>query len=393
MILEHRVPHLNLAPPFLRQVGLKVTKVKGVNLAQGLCIMPVPGAVIRGAQSAIAAGHNMYSVAQGIQELRDALSNRLLSFNKLKYSANEIVVTSGSTAAFESVCQAFLMPGDEVITFSPFYPYHVNALRRCRAVMRTVPLKPGAWTFDAQQLADTVSNKTKFIILNTPNNPTGKVFTRAELEQIAEVCRSRNVFCVTDEVYEYMTFNGHQHISIASLPGMFERTITMSSYSKTFAITGWRIGFMAAPQAVADVLRVTFDQLAVCAPTPLQHGVATGIQELGADYYNDLCASYARKQAMLAAAIESTGLMVYPSNGTYFLLADTRERFPGKSSEEVVDILVEKVGVGAVPASDFIGREFEGNPDKSTFLRFSYGVPDEMIAAAAERLEKLRNFT
>lgn len=389
MILKHRVPHLNLEPPFLRQVGLKVAKVNGINLAQGLCIMPAPEAVKRGAQNAIAEGHNIYSVAQGIPELREAIASRLSSFNKVSYSANEIVVTSGSTGAFESVCQAFLLPGDEVVTFTPFYPYHVNTVRRSRAVLRTVPLNPGTWTFDAQALADAITPKTKFIILNTPNNPTGKVFTRAELELIANTCRTRDIFCVTDEVYEYMTFGNNPHISLASLPGMFERTITMSSYSKTFAITGWRIGFLAAPQAVADVLRVTFDQLAVCAPTPLQYGVAAGIRELGASYYDDLRSTYSKKQAILMQALEKAGFMVYPSQGTYFLLTDIRERFPGKSSEEVVDFMVEKIGLGAVPASDFIGREFERNPEKSTFLRFSYGVPDEMLQQAAERLERL----
>lgn len=386
---EKIVSNLNLEAPALRRIGLRLKAVDGINLAQGLCIMPMPEAVKEGAISAIRAGHNMYSLAQGVIELREALAARLKTFNEIDCTPDNIVVTTGSTGAFEAVCQAFLEPGDEVISFIPFYPYHRNALIRFKANVRYVPLLKPSWEIDLDALEKAFSPRTKFLLLTTPNNPTGKVFKRTELEIIAELCRKHDVFVVTDEVYEYITYPGSEHVSMASLPGMFERTITMSSYSKTFAITGWRIGFLAAPESTAEVLRVVFDQASVCAPTPLQHGTAAGVRSLPSEYYADLAIQYLRKRDILAAALENAGFGVSRPEGAYYILADTSRRFPGKTSAEVVEELISKAGVGAVPATDFIGPEHVNDPKTSNFLRFSYGVPDELIERASERLARM----
>lgn len=386
---ERIVSNLNLESPALRRIGLKLKAVDGINLAQGLCIMPMPEPVKMGAISAIGAGHNMYSLAQGIIELRAVLAERLKSFNRIDCSPDNIVVTTGSTGAFEAVCQSFLEPGDEVISFIPFYPYHRNALIRFQANVRYVPLIKPSWDIDFEALKKAFSPRTKFLLLTTPNNPTGKAFTRSELSAIADLCLKHNVFVVTDEVYEYITYPGAEHISMASLPGMFERTITMSSYSKTFAVTGWRIGFLAAPDSTAEVLKVVFDQAAVCAPTPLQHGVAEGVRRLPPEFYADLSRQYLRKRDILAAGLENAGFEVSRPQGAYYILADTSRRFPGKTSAEVVDELISKARVGAVPATDFIGPEHADNPKKSNFLRFSFGVPDEVLKQAAERLARL----
>lgn len=380
------VENLNLEAPALRRIGLRLKAVDGINLAQGLCIMPIPEVVREGAARAIAAGHNMYSLAQGIVELREAIAERLHTFNRVSYSPDEIVVTAGSTGAFEAVCQSFLKPGDEVISFIPFYPYHRNALLRFEATTRYVSLKAPSWEIDFEALEDAFTPRTKFLLLTTPNNPTGKVYTRSELERIAKLCIKHDIFVVTDEVYEYITYPGHAHISMASLPGMFERTITMSSYSKTFAVTGWRIGYLAAPQPVAEVLKVVFDQAYVCAPTPLQHGVAAGVKLLGSDYYTTLAAQYLKKRELLAAGLERAGFSVHSPQGAYYILAGTTARFPGKTAGEVVEELVTRARVGAVPATDFIGPEWVNDPTRSNFLRFSYGVPDEHIERAVEKL-------
>ena len=382
------VENLNLEPPALRRIGLRLKAVDGINLAQGLCIMPLPEIVREAAARALAAGHNMYSLAQGIVELREALAERLQRFNRINCTPDNIVVTAGSTGAFEVVCQTFLKPGDEVISFIPFYPYHRNALLRFEATTRYVPLKSPTWEIDFEALEEAFTSKTKFLLLTTPNNPTGKVYTRSELEQIATLCVKHDIFVVTDEVYEYITYPGHAHVSMASLPGMFERTITMSSYSKTFAITGWRIGFLAAPDPIAEVLKVVFDQAYVCAPTPLQHGVAAGVRELSTEYYSALAAQYLKKRELLAAGLERAGFTVHKPQGAYYILAGTAERFPGKTSGAVVDELVTRARVGAVPATDFIGPEFTNDPTRSNFLRFSYGVPDEHIERAVEELVK-----
>lgn len=384
------VKHLNLDVPALRQVGFKLAKVKdGINLAQGLCLMPAPGVVLEGAQSALAAGHNIYSAAQGIIELRTALAKRLRSFNNLQVEPDNVVVTAGSTGAFEAVCQAFLEKGDEVICFAPFYPYHQNAFTRYQVTPKYVELHRPNWEIDFTELEKAFTPRTKFLLLITPSNPTGKVFSRQELEKIGALCRQHNVFCVTDEVYEYITYDGHEHVSMASLPGMFEHTITMSSYSKTFAITGWRIGFIAAPTPIAEILRITFDQLYVCAPTPLQHGVAAGVEQAGEKYYQDLKTEYSRKQGILVEALQQAGLSPNIPQGAYYVLADTSKRFPGKISNDVADFLVESIQVGAVAATDFIGLRYRADPVKNSFLRFSYAVPDENLLKAKERLIRL----
>ncbi|MBN8550166.1 MAG: pyridoxal phosphate-dependent aminotransferase [Deltaproteobacteria bacterium] len=386
---EKVVKHLNLESPALRQVGFKLAKVNGINLAQGLCLMPAPSAVIEGAEMAMKKGYNIYSAAQGVIELREAIAKRLVSFNRLPVQQENVVVTAGSTGAFEAVCQSFLDKGDEVICFSPFYPYHQNALSRYQVTVKEVELHRPDWHIDFAELEKAFSPRTKFLLLITPNNPTGKVFSRQELEKIGALCKKHGVFCVTDEVYEYITYDGHEHISMASLPGMFEHTITMSSYSKTFAITGWRIGFVAAPAEVADVLRVAFDQLYVCAPTPLQHGVATAIENVGEQYYVSLKKEYRHKREMLLAALSAAGFAPNVPQGAYYILADTSKRYPGMCSQDVVEILINSIQVGAVPATDFIGSKYRNDATRNNFLRFSYAVGDDMLERAAQQLAKL----
>lgn len=375
--------------PALRQIGLSVQRVNGVNLAQGLCLLPVPPEVIEGAERAMRDGHNRYSLAQGVIELREALSARLRAFNYIDCSVDTVITTPGSTGAFEIVCAAFLNPGDEVVTFIPFYPYHRNTLTRRGAVARYVPLTGPDWSFSVESLRQAVTAKTKYILVTNPGNPTGKVFTREELQAIGEVAKEKDILVVTDEVYEYLTYDGRAHVSMASLPGMGERTITMGSYSKTFAITGWRIGYLVAPERYTDILRAIGDQIFVCPPTPLQHGVAHGILSLGPDFYAAQLDKYSRKRGVLCEALSKAGLTPNVPQGAYYVIADISARFPGKTSGEVADYLVETAKVAGVPASDFLGPEVMNDATRSTFLRFSYSVPDEMIERAAEGLARL----
>ena len=385
----------NLAVPFdfetpaLRQIGAAVARVNGINLAQGLCLLPVPEVVIEGAERAMRAGNNRYSLAQGVVELREALAARISQFNKVVCSADSVVITAGSTGAFEIVCEAFLRPGDEVVTFIPFYPYHRNTLKRRGAVVRYVPLERPDWGFSIEKIRAAITPKTKFILITNPGNPTGKVFSMEELRAIGEVAKERDILVVTDEVYEYLTYDGRPHISMASLPGMSERTITMGSYSKTFAITGWRIGYLVAPLLYVDLLRTIGDQMFVCPPTPLQYGVAHGIVNLKESFYVEQLAKYQRKRSILCDALTRIGLTPNIPQGAYYVIADTSSRFPGKTSGEVVDRMVEHARVAAVPASDFLGPEVKDDPLRSTFVRFSYSVPDESLIAAADQLRSL----
>jgi len=375
-------------PPMLREVTVRVNAVGGVNLAQGVCRMPVPEVVLEAAVAALREGKNLYAPAFGVEELRHAIANKSNSFNKIAYKPENILVTVGATGAFESICFSFLREGDEVISFSPFYPYHQNTIKSRKAVAKYIELKPPGWIFDFEEVEKAISPRTKFILVNTPNNPTGKVFSRSELEGIASLCRRHNIFCVTDEVYEYMTYDGHRHISMASLPGMFERTITISAYSKTFAITGWRIGYLAAPKSVVEVLKAASDQIYVCAPTPLQHAVAKGILELPDSYYQNLHTEYTRKRSLMVHALEKAGFACSVPQGAYYVVADAREKFGEKSAKESAFELVERYRVAAVPASDFIERTSYSDPTKNSFFRFCFAVPDQMLHQAGESLAK-----
>lgn len=376
-------------PPALRRIGLAVERVNGVNLAQGLCLLPVPEPVIEGAHTAMLAGHNRYTLAQGIIELREALASRLQRFNRLACSADSLIITAGSTGAFEIVCEAMLAPGDEVVTFTPFYPYHRNTLKRRGATIKFVELAGDQWTFSAEALDRAITPRTKFILLTNPGNPTGKVFSRGELEQIAEIAKKRDVLVVSDEVYEYLTYDGREHISVATLPGMAERTLTMGSYSKTFAVTGWRIGYLLPPAQLHDTLKIINDQMFICAPAPLQHGVAHGIQVLPESFYSGQRVKYSHKRATLTDALMAAGLNPVVPQGAYYIVAATSQRYPGRTSGEVAQLLVDQIGVAGVPASDFLGPQVEHDPERSTFLRFSFSVPDDALEDASRRLRRL----
>ncbi len=372
--------------PALRQIGLEIARTNGINLAQGLCMLPVPAEVLEGAERALKDGHNRYSLAQGIIELREALAEKLLDYNRITTSPDSILVTPGSTGAFEVICEAFLAPGDEVIGFLPFYPYHRHCLRRRRAVEHYIPLSGSEWRFDIEAVRAAVTPRTKFILLTNPGNPTGKVFSREELEALRTVALENDLLVVTDEVYEYLTYDGRVHTSLASLPDMAKRTITMGSYSKTFAITGWRIGYLVSPPHFSELLRTISDQIFVCPPTPLQHGVAHGIRSLGPSFYTSQCEKYARKRTILCDALVRAGLTPSIPQGAYYVIANTARRFPNMTSEQAVQELLRSANVAGVPASDFLGSEVKGDPQRSTFIRFMFSVEDAVLEQAAANL-------
>jgi aminotransferase len=387
-IQDKILPHLTFDPPALRAMSLKVAACNGMNLAQGVCLLPVPELVRNAAAEAIEAGENRYSSAQGILMLREALSDKLKSFNRIDAHPDNILVTPGSTGAFEIICQLFLQPGDGVIDFLPCYPYHRNPLESRQIETHFVELQGPDWSYDPEALEEAFKKGPKFIIVCNPHNPCGKVFTKEELQHIGGLCQKYGVFCVTDEVYEYMTYDGRSHVSMASLPGMAEHCITMGSYSKTFAITGWRIGYLHAPSCVVDKLIRMLDEVYVCAPTPLQHAVAKGIRELPESYYQDLLAGYAQKRELLAEALEGAGFAISKPAGAYYMLAFTGEAFPELTADQVAEWVIDTTGVGAVPSSDFL---LPDAPRESGFLRFNYALSDELIREAGERLQAMKS--
>ena len=369
----------------IRNMTLECTRVGGINLSQGVCDTPVPEIVRRAAQAAIDEGYNIYTRCDGLSELRSALARTLKSHNGLDYDPDaELVVTSGATGAFYAACMALLEPGGEAILFEPYYGYHVDTLRALGAVPRYVTLSPPAWSFEAADLERAASARTRLVVVNTPSNPSGKVFTQKELELVRDFAQARDLWVVTDEIYDRFLYDRNRHTSPATLSGMKERTVTIGGLSKTFAITGWRIGFAGAPKELSRTLSYVSDLIYVCAPAPLQLGVARGLDLLGSDFYSALQASYTLKRDKICEALTRAGITPHVPEGAYYVLADTA-RLPGRTSKERVMYLLEKTGVASVPGSAFYAGD-EGE----NLARFCFAKTERDLDEACRRLERFR---
>ncbi len=365
----------------IRAMTQACVNAKGLNMAQGVCDTPVPPAVLHAAQRAIQNGRNVYTRLDGLPELRQALAGKLARYNGMTVDPEtEIVVSAGATGAFHCACEALLDPGDEVMLFEPYYQYHVSALRAVEAVPVMVKLGSSEWTFSLSQLEQAVTPNTKAIVVNSPGNPSGKVFTREELEAVADFACRHDLFVFTDEIYEYFLYDGRTHVSIATLPDMTERTITIGGYSKTFSVTGWRIGYTVAAQPWSHAIGAVNDLLYVCAPAPLQMGVADGILELPDDFYHDLARSYQRKRDRFCRALDEIGLSPSIPHGAYYVLADV-SKLPGSTGKARAMYLLEKTGVAGVP-----GEAFFSGKEGADFIRFSYAKTDEDLDEACRRL-------
>ncbi|MBS1714477.1 MAG: pyridoxal phosphate-dependent aminotransferase [Armatimonadetes bacterium] len=372
--------------PALRQITIEVQRVGGVNLGQGVCQLPVPELVIEAASKAAADGVNRYTNPRGLSSLREALVRKLEHFNRIQGldPETDVLVTCGATGAFEGVCAVLLDPGDEVVVFEPYYPYHLTALRRYQADVKTVPLTAPDWAVDFDLVRSMIGPKTKFVLLNTPGNPTGKVFTSAELEEMAEVLEGTDTLLVTDEIYEYMTFDGRRHVSPASIEGLRERTVTIGGYSKTFSITGWRIGYMALPAALSGPMSAFLDAVYVCAPAPLQEAVAQGVFLFGDDYYRRLCSKYESKRDLFYKGLQESGLDPVLTEGAYYMSCGYESAFPDMESDVFVAKMIAECGVGAVPSGDFVR-----DPSGAKWVRFCLAVEDDVLHDALSRLKRL----
>jgi aminotransferase len=369
----------------IRVMSVECEKVRGVNLAQGVCDTPVPVEVRRAAERAIEEGHNSYTRLDGVHPLRHQIARKMRDFNRVESDPErEIVVTAGSTGAFYCAALALLNPGDEVILFEPYYGYHLNTIESVDAIAAYVALKPPGWSFNPDDLERAVSPRTRAVVVNSPGNPSGKVFTRRELQWIADFAAKYDLFVFTDEIYEYFLYDGLQHLSIAALPGMHNRTITISGYSKTFAITGWRIGYSVSDERWANAIGYYSDLCYVCAPAPLQFGVAAGIAELDEAFYDHLRHDYKRKRDVLCSTLIEIGLTPSIPGGAYYVLADA-SRLPGSTSKRKAMYLLEKTGVATVP-----GESFFHDNSGDNILRFCYAKTDQDLEQACSRLQRLR---
>lgn len=370
----------------LRAMSVACERVGGINLSQGVCDLQVPELVVRAAKDAIDHGQNSYSRHDGTGALRHALAEKYQRRANLDVDPEtNVVVSSGATGALYCACLALLEPGDEVILFEPYYSYHESTLLATEAVPVFVQTQSPDWSFTIDDLISVVTPKTRAIIVNTPSNPSGKVWSRAELELIASVSQQHDLFVFTDEIYEHFVFDDLEHISLASLPGMWERTITISGLSKTFSITGWRIGYAICSSVWAEAIGNFSDLVYVCAPTPLQIGAAAGVVALRDEYFVKLASKYRNKRDVLCGALEEVGLTPCVPQGAYYVLADVAS-LPGKDSLARAMYLLEKTGVASVPGESF----FKGTAGDE-IVRFCFAKEDEVIEEAARRLHGLKS--
>jgi aminotransferase len=372
-----------IAQSEIRIMSVECDKARGINLAQGICDTEVPEPVQRQAIEAIRSRQNSYTRLDGVSQLRRAIARKMRDYNHVEADPErEVVVTAGSTGAFYSTCMALLDPGDEVIVFEPYYGYHVNTLRALDCVPVYVTMHPPRWMFSREQLEQAITAKTRAIILNSPANPSGKVFTREELEFIAELAVQHDLFVITDEIYEYFLYDQNEHTSPASLPGMAERTITISGFSKTYSITGWRIGYAVCDERWAHSIGYFHDLAYICAPSPFQHGVAAGLEELTPKFYQDLAKEYRGKRDLLCTTLEQIGLNPSWPQGSYYVLADASS-LPGADSKQKAMHLLAQVGVASVPGEAFFS---EGGRN---LLRFCFAKTDSDLEEACRRLSRM----
>lgn len=370
----------------LRSLTLVINKVPGgINLGQGVCDLDTPSPLRDGAMQSIGgADRQLYTPYAGLPELRQAIADKLRRHNGLPYEAANVAVTTGSSGAFFAAGMTLIEAGDEVVLFEPYYSYHGSTVPLFGAVPVAVPLDRETLAFDAQALRRALTKKTRAVVVNTPGNPSGKVWTRSELEELAAVLDGSDVLVLTDEVYEYMCFDGRKHVSPASVPGLAERTLTMNSFSKTFSVTGWRIGFLAGPAEIVEKCGIVFDQIEVCAARPMQRGVQKALEQLPDSYYRDLEAGYQKKRDAFCAALRDAGFQFQVPQGAYYVLADYRKVFGDLEPHPAVLQMIERIGVNAVPGHLFFAR-----PDGVRSMRFQFAVDWPVLEEAMKRLRSL----
>jgi aspartate/methionine/tyrosine aminotransferase len=356
-----------------------------VNLSQGFPDFPAPAEVKEAARRAVAADINQYAITWGARSLREAIAAKQERLYGLRVDPErEITVTCGSTEAMIAALLAVLDAGDEVVVFEPFYENYGPDAILSGAQPRFVRLRPPDWSFDPDELARAFGPRTRAVVVNTPNNPTGKVFTRAELETVAELCRRHDALAITDEIYEHILYDGAVHVPMATLPGMADRTITINGMSKTYSVTGWRVGWAIAPPVLTSAVRKVHDFLTVGAAAPLQEAGAAALA-LPESYYRDLAQAYATRRARLVAILERAGFVVYRPAGAYYVMTETT----GLGWDDDVAFarhLIETVGVAVVPGSSF----YQDPKDGRHQVRFAFCKKEETLAEAERRLARLQ---
>ncbi len=369
----------------IREMTRLALEHDAVNLSQGFPDFPAPDVLKKAAADAIFADVNQYAITWGAKSFRDALVYKTKKFMGIDIDPErEITVSCGSTEAMIDVLLAVINPGDEVVVFEPFYENYGPDAIISGATPRYVQLRRPDWSFDEQELAAAFNNKTKAIIINTPNNPTGKVFSRQELQVIADLCHQWDVLAITDEIYEHITYDGVEHVSPITLDGMRERTIVVNGMSKTYSVTGWRVGYIIAPPGITGAIRKMHDFVTVGAPAPLQEAGAVALR-LPDSYYADLARHYKVRRDRVMRMLDGAGLNPMLPKGAYYIMCDIG-KWGYANDVEFAKFLVTEIGVATVPGSSFFRDPASGKD----IIRFTFCKKEETLRAADERLKKLR---
>jgi aspartate/methionine/tyrosine aminotransferase len=386
--LSDKVEHFTES--VIREMTRQAMQYDAVNLAQGFPDFSAPAEIKRAAQDAIESDVNQYAITWGAKSLRTAIAKQMQDRQGIEVDPEkEVVVCCGSTEAMIATLLAVCNAGDEVVVFEPFYENYGPDAILSGAKPRYVSLRPpqpsgGEWTFDEQELRHAFQRHTKAIIVNTPNNPTGKVFNRKELELIRDLCVEYNVLAITDEIYEHILYDGSEHISLARLDGMRDRTITINGLSKSYSVTGWRVGWAVAPPPITNAIRKVHDFLTVGAPAPLQEAGAAALN-LPANYYRELAERYRTRRDHLIPALEKAGFRCYRPRGAYYVMTDI-SAFAFASDVEFAAYLVKEIGIACVPGSSF----YKHPKDGAQQVRFAFCKKPETLDEAARRLQKLK---
>lgn len=370
----------------IRAVTFACNRVNGINLGQGICDLPTPDPIKQAAHDAIDGDKSIYTSYAGISKLREGILDKVRTFNDIPAGdADDVVVSVGATGAFVAAVLTLFEPGDECILFEPFYGYHTGLLDLLGVARVPVRLQQPDWSVDFDALEAAITERTKAILICTPNNPCGRVWTRDELQTLLAILEKHDLYAITDEIYEYMTYDGREHVSLASLPGAYERTVTISGFSKTYNMTGWRLGYAVAPAEIAARMGLINDLVYICAPSPLQHGVAAAF-DMDDSYFEELAAAYDAKRTVMCETLEACGFDFAWPEGAYYVLASfapLAARQPGfEDDHAAATTLIERAGVAAVPGNSF----FSDPEDGKTYLRFCFAKDMPVLEEACRNL-------
>lgn len=368
----------------IRRMTRECEKVGGINLGQGICDLPTPPLVREGAIAAIRANRSTYSFPEGDLSLRREIARKLERQNGIRADpGTEIVVTVGATGAFAAAVHALLDPGDGILLFEPYYGYHLNAAILAGLEPHFLALEVPGFALREAALRAAIRPNTRAVVVCTPSNPSGKMFERSELEIVARVARERELLVITDEIYEHIRYDGREHVPPATVADLRDRTVTIMGLSKTFSITGWRLGYAVAPEPLARAITLAHDLFYVCAPTPLQHGAAQGFRA-PESFFEELASDYARKRAATCEALADAGLAPIVPQGAYYVLADV-SRLGYATAREAAQAILAEAGVATIP-----GTAFFTGAHGDRFVRVCYAKEDDVLAEACRRLRSFR---